>query len=467
MISVAAAPGAVMTRVRASLRPVNFKGAEIFAQRAPTICGQYLESAAAEVPPPPNFLDRGRTTLATATPAIGAGRYCGLPLWDSSQWLTTCLSLRVIAIGLNDVLQGRRKAVRAVLQMKKQTDIKAMRAALLGWYDREGRTLPWRVRPEDRAAGVIADPYAVWLSEIMLQQTTVPHATPYWEKFLAEFPTVTDLANAERDRVLTLWAGLGYYARARNLHKCAGVVRDDFGGKFPQNEAQLLKLPGIGPYTAATMAAICFDEATNIVDGNVERVVSRIFKIEDPLPKGRPEYRRLAGVLASPERSGDYGQALMDLGATICSPRSPKCEVCVWQEYCGAYADGAQTDYPKKIKKTKLPVRYGAVFVLQSKGAVLLQQRPDKGLLGGMMGFPGSAWGERPAHPLDFAPMLRNWEKCEGEVKHVFTHFELRLDVYRAETSKQEGEGVWAPLDNMSDYALPTVMKKALKHALK
>lgn len=337
-----------------------------------------------------------------------------------------------------------------------------MQQELLCWYDKEGRTLPWRIRPEDRAAGQVADPYAVWLSEIMLQQTTVPHATPYWEKFLAKFPTVINLANADRDRVLTMWAGLGYYARARNLHKCAGVIRDEHAGQFPQSEAQLLKLPGIGPYTAATIAAICFDEATNIVDGNVERVVSRIFKIEALLPKSRPEYRRLAGTLAPQKRPGDYGQALMDLGATICTPRSPKCNICPWQKFCAAYEDKTQADYPKKLKKTKLSLRYGAAFVLTSGDAVLLRRRPDKGLLGGMMGFPGTEWGKKPANPMEDAPLKRNWEKCDSHVKHVFTHFELRLDVYRAETANPTAKGTWAVLDEIADYALPTVMKKVL-----
>ena len=349
--------------------------------------------------------------------------------------------------------------------MKTAKDISKMQAALLSWYDNEGRTLPWRVRPEDRAAGKTPDPYAVWLSEIMLQQTTVPHATPYWEKFLLEFPTVTDLANAERDRILTLWAGLGYYARGRNLHKCAQIIRDEHGGAFPKTEAQLLKLPGIGPYTAATMAAICFDEATNIVDGNVERVVSRIFRAEIPLPKGKTELRDFAGTLASPKRPGDYGQALMDLGATICSPRSPKCGDCPWQGFCLAHKDSVETDYPKKIKKAKLPTRYGNIYVLKSGGSVLMHQRPDKGLLGGMLGFPGTNWGDTPPAALEGAPSPRNWEKCEDKVRHVFTHFELYLDVYRSETSDQKIEGIWAALDNIADYALPTVMKKALKIA--
>ena len=346
--------------------------------------------------------------------------------------------------------------------MKSRKDIKRLRADLLAHYDAHGRTLPWRVRPEDKAAGDVADPYAVWLSEIMLQQTTVPHATPYWQSFLAEFPSVTDLANADRDRVLTMWAGLGYYARARNLHKCAGVVRDEHGGVFPQTEADLLKLPGIGPYTAATMAAICFDEATNIVDGNVERVISRLFAVESPLPKSRAEIRTLAGTLADPDRPGDYGQALMDLGSKTCTPRAPKCEHCPWAWACAARKAGNQTDYPKKIKKKKLPVRHGAVFILSCKGAVLLERRPDKGLLGGMMGFSGTEWGDKPEEPLASAPMKRNWEKADGQVKHVFTHFELRLDVYVAETGEQI-TGEWAEVSEIGDYALPTVFRKCLQ----
>lgn len=351
--------------------------------------------------------------------------------------------------------------------MKKESDINRLRAALLDHYDREGRSLPWRIRPEDRAKGVVANPYAVWLSEIMLQQTTVAHATPYWTKFLDEFPTVQDLADADRDRVLTLWAGLGYYARARNLHKCAQTVRDHHGGTFPDSEAELLKLPGIGPYTAATIAAICFNEPTNVADGNVERVISRMFKVETPLPKSRKELRHLAGTLADPDRPGDYGQAIMDLGATICSPRSPKCDMCPWQTDCEANASGLQTDYPKKIRKSKLPIRYGAVFVLRNKDRILLERRPDAGLLGGMMGFPGTEWGTRPDTPLNSAPIARNWEKQDEIVRHVFTHFELRLDVYVSSlNTAPEVKGVWVELSKIGDYALPTVMKKVLKTAL-
>jgi A/G-specific adenine glycosylase len=350
-----------------------------------------------------------------------------------------------------------------------------MRAALLGWYDAAGRQLPWRIRPEDDAR---ADPYAVWLSEIMLQQTTVAHATPYWKKFLARFPTVSDLARAQRDEVLAMWAGLGYYARARNLHKCAAVVTDEHGGAFPRTEAALLRLPGIGPYTAATIAAICFDEPTNIVDGNIERVISRIFALQSPLPKARSELRRLASTLTDPARlnitrPGDYGQALMDLGATVCHPRRPNCANCVWESHCAAHARGQAAEYPKKTPKKKIPLRRGVVFVLFCGTDVLLSRRPDKGLLGGMMGFPGTPWSQgQPETGMDTAPLARNWELCEDEVKHVFTHFELRLTVYRAHAPQAARrdtsiDGEWADLRQIKQYALPTVFSKVLRAAQK
>ncbi len=346
---------------------------------------------------------------------------------------------------------------------KAEQEIHDMRAGLLAWYDKEGRTLPWRVRPEDRAAGEIADPYAVWLSEIMLQQTTVPHGTPYWHKFLKAFPTVTYLANADREKVLGMWAGLGYYARARNLHKCAQMIRDDYNGHFPKTEAELLELPGIGPYTAATIAAICFGQATNIVDGNVERVISRIFKVEEPLPEARKPLRLLAGTLADPLRAGDYGQAVMDLGATICTPRSPNCAICPWDDFCLAKEKGTPEAYPRKAAKKPKPIRYGAAFVAVSKGEVLLETRPDKGLLGGMAGLPGSEWtSKRLETPLKSAPFEGDWIKSKREVKHVFTHFELRLQVYKAEfETRPNSNQAWA--DDYLLAGLPTVFKKALK----
>ena len=333
-----------------------------------------------------------------------------------------------------------------------------MRAALLRWYDEQGRILPWRVRPEDRARGVIADPYAVWLSEVMSQQTTLAHATPYWEKFLATFPSVTDLADADRDVVLSMWAGLGYYARARNLHKCAGVVRDDHAGRFPTDEKTLLSLPGIGPYTAATIAAICAEEATNIVDGNVERVISRVFAYEPSLPKGRKGLRELAGTLVRDDRPGDYGQALMDLGAGICSPKSPSCMLCPWSKWCAAHANGTETAYPKKEKKKPTPVRHGYAYVLRCGDKVLVEPRQDKGLLGGMLGVPTSAWGEKPKDH-SAAPVRRNWQRAE-DIKHIFTHFELRLQVFTAMIDEPI-EGQW--IDDLS--GLPTVFRKTVEAA--
>ena len=349
---------------------------------------------------------------------------------------------------------------------------------MLDWYDLMGRTLPWRVRPEDRKKGMVSDPYAVWLSEIMLQQTTVPHATPYWEKFLAQFPAITDLANADREHVMAMWAGLGYYARARNLYKCAQTIRDEHGGVFPDTEAALLKLPGIGPYTAAAIAGICFDEATVVVDGNVERVISRMARVDVPLPKGKKEIKVIAAQLADTERSGDYSQALMDLGATVCTPRNPKCNICVWSEICGAHAVGLEESYPKKLKKKPLPKRYGAAFVLRSEdGYVLLRQRPDTGLLGGMLEFPGTAWEEvLPEAVEDFAPTKAVWQKQKEQVRHVFTHFELTLDVY---TASLPGLGVLKALKSASNKqevkivsecslineALPSVMMKVARAA--
>lgn len=347
---------------------------------------------------------------------------------------------------------------------KSKKEIDQMQRELLAWYDAQGRSLPWRVRPEEREAGVIADPYAVWLSEIMLQQTTVPHGTPYWRKFLEAFPTVTDLANTERETILGMWAGLGYYARARNLHKCAQIIRDEFKGEFPKTEKELLKLPGIGAYTAATMAAICFDEATNIVDGNVERVISRIFRVQEPLPKGRKELRVRAGDIACAKRPGDYGQALMDLGATICTPRSPSCLLCPWQKHCAAFKAEDQTDYPKKRAKKKQPIRYGAVFVARDGEVVLIETRPDKGLLGGMIGLPGTEWTATPfTDPFMAAPLKADWRQVSTEVKHIFTHFELRLTVYAAEVTSEGSNQNWAQADILK--GLPTVFKKALNAA--
>lgn len=350
-----------------------------------------------------------------------------------------------------------------------EADIKSLRAKLLLWYDQEGRTLPWRVRPEDRARGVRPDPYAVWLSEIMLQQTTVAHGTPYWHKFLRLYPTIRDLAAASLDDVLTHWAGLGYYARARNLHKCANIIVSDHGDEFPDNRATLLKLPGIGDYTASTIAAICFDEPTTIVDGNVERVIARLHRVETPLPKAKKEIKTLAEVLSDPTRPGDYGQAVMDLGALICTPKSPSCEICVWSEFCRAHAIGDSFRFPVKAPRKVLPIRYGHAYVMTCRGEVLLRRRPEAGLLGGMMEVPTSEWVEEKP---DFDPQIVGfplkseeiqWSQCVSTVRHIFTHFELRLDVHHAEVAEKiVNFGKWVLIDRLENEALPTLMQKAL-----
>ena len=257
------------------------------------------------------------------------------------------------------------------------TNPEAMRAALLGWYDREGRTLPWRIRPEHRAAGRTADPYAVWLSEIMLQQTTVAHATPYWERFLARWPSVEALAASPREDVLAAWAGLGYYARARNLHACAEVVAGALGGRFPEDLEALRALPGVGEYTANAIRAAAFDKPASVVDGNVERVITRVFAIETPLPRAKGQIKRLAATLADPDRPGDYAQALMDLGATVCTPKSPACARCPWSRACAAHAAGTETRYPIKAKKAPKPVRHGVCFHVTSPDGLWLRRRSD------------------------------------------------------------------------------------------
>jgi len=349
--------------------------------------------------------------------------------------------------------------------MKSSQQIMAMRQNLLDWYRREERTLPWRIRPEDRVAGIVAAPYEIWLSEIMCQQTTTTAASVYWHKFLKAWPRVTDLAAAPRDDVLTAWAGLGYYARARNLHKCAQIVCDQFGGVFPLSEAELLKLPGIGPYSAAAIAGICYEEATNVVDGNVERVISRIFCVETEMPKAKPEIRKLAAKLADPKHPGDYAQALMDLGAHVCKPKNPKCEDCPWKLECAAHKSGTMENYPKRKPKTVRPVRYGAVFFIENEGHIWLRQRPDKGLLGGMLELPGTAWTEERLDIdvlLAQAPFPSNWQQNDAVVKHVFTHFTLYLTVFAAH-SRADNFEIRADLQTLDDYALPSLMRKVVR----
>ncbi len=331
-------------------------------------------------------------------------------------------------------------------------DTPAIRAALLAWYDARARILPWRAPPGGSAR---SDPYRVWLSEVMLQQTTVPHATPFFEHFTARWPTVADLAAVEDGELMAAWAGLGYYARARNLLACARAVARDHGGIFPDTEAALLALPGVGSYTAAAVAAIAFDRPANVVDGNVERVVSRLFAVETPLPAARPELKRLAQTLVTGDRPGDWAQALMDLGSTICRPRSPLCQTCPISDFCAGRARGEPERYPIKSPKAPRPHRQGVAWVLHdAQGRIGLVRRPDKGLLGGMVGLPTGDWAETlDDHP----PVAAEW-KDAGAIEHVFTHFSLTLWV---RVGEGRGDFLWTPKDEAL-AALPTVFKKAL-----
>ncbi|MGD9784364.1 MAG: A/G-specific adenine glycosylase [Hyphomicrobiaceae bacterium] len=344
---------------------------------------------------------------------------------------------------------------------------------MLRWYDNERRDLPWRARRGRRS-----DPYKVWLSEIMLQQTTVKAVIPYFQRFIARWPDVEALAAAPRDDILAAWAGLGYYARARKLHECAGVIVNEHGGKFPGTAAELLRLPGIGPYTAAAIAAIAFGEPETPVDGNVERVTARLFAVRQPLPAAKGELKRLAATLTPAKRPGDFAQAMMDLGATICTPKSPSCLVCPLQPDCAASAKGIEATLPLKSAKAERPVRVGVAFVvLREDGSVLLRRRPDNGLLGGMLEVPSTPWSELPAERsglLQSAPVRADWWPVPGIVTHTFTHFRLDLAVYRAIvpvdaelTFWAEAERcLWMPRRELPDAALPSVMRKLLAHAL-
>jgi A/G-specific adenine glycosylase len=341
-------------------------------------------------------------------------------------------------------------------------------ALLLAWYDRHRRNLPWRAKGGERP-----DPYRVWLSEIMLQQTTVKAVGPYFQKFIGRWPSVASLARASLDDVLRLWAGLGYYARARNLHACAVTVVRDHGGVFPDTEEALHALPGIGPYTAAAIAAIAFDRQTMPVDGNIERVVSRLFAVEEPLPLAKPLIQRLAATLLGSSRAGDSAQALMDLGASICSPKKPACALCPLNEGCAARALTVQETFPRKAPKKSGALRRGAAFVVIRGEEILVRTRPEKGLLGGMTEVPTSDW--RVAHDdkaaLSQAPALKGvtcWNRKAGVVSHVFTHFPLELVVYaaRAAARTRAPAGMrWVPIATLGDEALPNVMRKAIAHA--
>ena len=327
--------------------------------------------------------------------------------------------------------------------------------------------MPWRTPPADIKRGQRPDPYRVWLSEVMLQQTTVATVAGYFVKFTTLWPAVSDLAAASEEDVLKAWAGLGYYSRARNLKKCADIVARDHGGKFPETAAELQTLPGIGPYTAAAIAAIAFNENVPVVDGNIERVVTRLFEIQQALPQAKPVITERVAKLTPPARPGDFAQAMMDLGATICTPRKPSCMICPLQADCGAAKTGNPEIYPFKSPKKIKPKRVGAAFVaVNGKREILLRKRADSGLLAGMSEAPTSAWtanfdGETG---IDAAPFEAVWNHC-GAVRHVFTHFELELSVYRADANIPPPPGHWWTKDYRAE-ALPTLMKKVIEAAL-
>jgi A/G-specific adenine glycosylase len=339
-------------------------------------------------------------------------------------------------------------------------------ADLLAWYDRHRRRLPWRALP-----GAMPDPYQVWLSEIMLQQTTVKSVGPYFARFIARWPDLRALAAAPLDDVLRLWAGLGYYARARNLHACAKAVVERYGGRFPQTEAELATLPGIGRYTAAAIAAIAFDARAAAVDGNAERVIARLFAIEQEMPTAKTRVRRLAKALVPPRRAGDFAQALMDLGATICTVKRPACALCPWVETCAARRRGDPETFPRKAPKREGAVRYGISFVAsRADGCVLVRNRPLHGLLGGMAEVPSTAW----THDLDErralreAPLKARWRRLSGAVEHGFTHFRLQQVVYVARVTTRTRAPVgmrWVARADLPHEAWPKVMRKVLAHA--
>ena len=334
---------------------------------------------------------------------------------------------------------------------------------LLDWYDRNARVLPWRVAPAARKAGVVPDPYRVWLSEIMLQQTTVAAVKDYFAAFTARWPRVQDLAEAEDGAVMAAWAGLGYYARARNLLKCARTVTRDHGGVFPQDREALLRLPGIGPYTAAAIASIAFDRPETVLDGNVERVMARLHDDHSPLPGAKPVLTAYAAALTPTQRPGDYAQAVMDLGATICTPRKPACGLCPWRGGCAAWAAGTAADLPRKTPKTPKPTRLGIAYLARRvDGAWLLERRPDSGLLGGMLGWPGSDWSDSP--PSEAPPIRAEWKTLNAEARHTFTHFHLRLTVRTAlvPMERQPDRGSFVAPEAFDPADLPTVMRKAL-----
>ena len=332
---------------------------------------------------------------------------------------------------------------------------------LLAWYDRARRDLPWRAPP-----GARPDPYAVWLAEVMLQQTVAAAVAPRFRRFLETWPDVHALAAADREAVMRAWAGLGYYARARNLHACAKAVAERHGGEFPRGEAALRALPGIGAYTAAAISAIAFDEPATAVDGNVERVMARVFAVEEPLPGARRVLRARAAALTPRRRPGDYAQAVMELGATVCRPRNPRCGECPWRGACRARALGTADALPRRAPRPPRPLRRGVAFwILRDDGAALFERRPDRGLLGGTLGLPSTEWtGMPPARAAPPVPAL-DLRALPGAVEHGFTHFRLELRVRAGRARPPAAEGIWLRPGDIDLRALPTLTRKLVVFA--
>lgn len=350
-------------------------------------------------------------------------------------------------------------------------------AKISAHYVDNARNLPWRVPPKLSASGRLPDPYHIWLSEVMLQQTTVAAVIAYFQKFTKRWPTVADLAAADEADVLAAWAGLGYYARARNLHKCARHVTDDLGGIFPEQEADLLKLPGVGAYTAAAITAIAFGRRAVVVDANIERLVARLFTIDTPLPKGKTDIRVGMDALTPEVGAGDFAQACMDIGASICTAKSPQCEICPVQAHCAACAQGDQERYPVKPPKKAKPVRKGRFFWVERDEKLLLVTRPPKGMLGSMRALPDDNWAagtDGHARP----PLEGNWQLHENIIQHSFTHFSLEVDlavyqndkiaIHKDDNRKTElGAAIWWPMHGIEDAGLPTLYAKAVRWAVK
>lgn len=353
-----------------------------------------------------------------------------------------------------------------MLKLDQNPRLRSATLSLLNWYDRNKRDFPWRSHFGDKP-----DVYNIWLSEIMLQQTRTVTVCSYYEDFLNQWPTIQELATATQHDVLKAWAGLGYYTRARNLHACAKIVAQKYGGIFPKTEEELMALPGIGLYTANAIMAIGYNQPSTVVDGNVRRVISRLYRIDVPLPANSPKIRALAASLTSLRRPGDYAQAIMDLGATICKPRKPNCQKCPWKNICKAWSDGNPENYPKRKLKGKNRRRYGIIYWIErSDGAIVLRKRPEKGMLAGMIEIPNTEWQDRKLSERSVrtqSPLPISWEPIVGQITHSFSHFDLELEIISAKSEIKPEGTFWCSRKNLRSEAFPRLMVKVVEHVEK